>query len=62
MRQAAAEISKSVSDLSDLISKLDKEVAAKTGLGSYEQEIAAAEPPASATGRCAGRASGAQPR
>ena len=41
VRQAAAEISKSVSDLSDLISKLDKEVAEKTGLGSYEQEIAA---------------------
>ena len=45
VRQAAAEISKSVSDLSDLISKLDKEVAEKTGLGSYEQEIAAAEQP-----------------
>ena len=48
VRQAAAEISKSVSDLSDLISKLDKEVAAKTGLGSYEQEMAAAAPPAEA--------------
>ncbi len=48
VRQAAAEISKSVSDLSDLISKLDKEVAAKTGLGSYEQEMAAVEPPADA--------------
>ena len=44
VRQAAAEISKSVSDLSDLISKLDKEVAEKTGLGSYEQEIAAVAP------------------
>ena len=33
---------KSVSDLSDLISKLDKEVATRTGLGSYEQEMAAA--------------------
>ena len=43
VRQAAAEISKSVSDLSELITKLDKEVAEKTGLGSYEQEIAAAE-------------------
>jgi septal ring factor EnvC (AmiA/AmiB activator) len=48
VRQAAAEFSKSVTDLSELISKLDKEVAEKTGLGSYEQEIAAAEPPASA--------------
>ena len=45
VRQAAAEISKSVSDLSDLISKLDKEVADKTGLGSYEQEIAVAAQP-----------------
>jgi murein hydrolase activator len=44
VRQAAADISKSVSDLSDLISKLDKEVAEKTGLGSYEQEIASAAP------------------
>jgi septal ring factor EnvC (AmiA/AmiB activator) len=43
VKQAAAEISKSVSDLSELIGKLDKEVAAKTGLGSYEQEMAAAE-------------------
>lgn len=42
VRQAAADITKSVSDLSDLISKLDKEVADRTGLGSYEQEIAAA--------------------
>ena len=50
VRQAAAEITRSVSDLSDLISKLDKEVAEKTGLGSYEQEIAAAGPPASTAG------------
>jgi murein hydrolase activator len=41
VRQAAAEISKSVADLGDLISKLDKEVAERTGLGSYEREIAA---------------------
>jgi len=50
VRQVSTEISKSVSDLSDLISKLDKEVAERTGLGSYEQEIAAAAaaaPPAS---------------
>jgi septal ring factor EnvC (AmiA/AmiB activator) len=49
VRQAAADITRSVSDLSDLISKLDKEVAERTGLGSYEQEIAAAaaaHPPA----------------
>jgi septal ring factor EnvC (AmiA/AmiB activator) len=42
MRKAAAEFSKSVSDLAELIAKLDKEVAEKTGLGSYEKEIAAA--------------------
>jgi septal ring factor EnvC (AmiA/AmiB activator) len=48
MRQAATDITKSVSDLSDLISKLDKEVAQKTGLGSYEQEIAAIAPQAAA--------------
>ena len=34
VRQAAADISKSVADLGDLISKLDKEVAERTGLGS----------------------------
>jgi murein hydrolase activator len=50
VRQAASEISKSVSDLSDLISKLDREVSEKTGLGSYEQEIAAAAPPPTSTG------------
>jgi septal ring factor EnvC (AmiA/AmiB activator) len=48
VRQAATEISKSVSDLSDLISKLDREVADRTGLGSYEQEIAAAAAAAAA--------------
>jgi septal ring factor EnvC (AmiA/AmiB activator) len=40
VREAAAEISRSVSDLSELIGKLDKEVAKRTGLGSYEQEVA----------------------
>jgi septal ring factor EnvC (AmiA/AmiB activator) len=44
VRQAAAEISKSVADLGDLIAKLDREVAERTGLGSYEKEIAAATP------------------
>jgi septal ring factor EnvC (AmiA/AmiB activator) len=41
-RRSAAEISKSVADLSDLIGKLDKEVAARTGLGTYEESLAAA--------------------
>lgn len=42
VREAAAQITRSVSDLGELISKLDKEVAERTGLGSYEQEMAAA--------------------
>ena len=49
VRQAAAEIAKSVADLGELIAKLDKTVAEQTGLGSYEQEVAAAaaaSPPA----------------
>ncbi len=40
VREAAAEISRNVSGLSELIGKLDKEVAERTGLGNYEQEIA----------------------
>ena len=51
VREAAAEISKSVSDLSELIGKLDKEVAKRTGLGNYEQEIAAAEQQPAADGQ-----------
>jgi septal ring factor EnvC (AmiA/AmiB activator) len=42
VRQAAADLTKSVSDLGELIGKLDKEVAQRTGLGSYEQEVASA--------------------
>jgi septal ring factor EnvC (AmiA/AmiB activator) len=42
VRKAAADISKSVSNLSELIAKLDKEVAKLTGLGPYDQEVAAA--------------------
>ena len=41
VRLTAGEITRSVADLGDLITKLDKEVAARTGLGSYEQEVAA---------------------
>jgi septal ring factor EnvC (AmiA/AmiB activator) len=59
VRQAAAEISKSVADLSDLISKLDREVSEKTGLGSYEQEIAAAAPPTSTGSLPADKGAGA---
>jgi murein hydrolase activator len=46
VRQAAAEFTKNVADLGELIAKLDKEVQEKTGLGSYEREIAAAAPAA----------------
>jgi murein hydrolase activator len=41
--KAAAQISRNVEDLSELINKLDKEVAARTELGSYEKEMSAAE-------------------
>jgi septal ring factor EnvC (AmiA/AmiB activator) len=39
VRVAAAEISKNVDDLSDLISKLDEAVTNNTGLGAYERQI-----------------------
>jgi murein hydrolase activator len=39
--KAAAQIARNVEDLSDLIGKLDKEVAARTDLGAYEKDIAA---------------------
>jgi septal ring factor EnvC (AmiA/AmiB activator) len=38
MRSAAAEISASVTDLNELISRLDKAVKNNTGLGAYEEE------------------------
>lgn len=41
VRAAAADISKSVSDLNELIVKLDKAVTERTGLGSYEKDVAA---------------------
>ena len=51
VRTATAEISKSVGDLSDLITKLDQTVTEKTGLGAYQQELkktAASQPAAAA--------------
>lgn len=59
VRVAAADIARSVSDLNELITKLDKTVTEKTGLGAYEKDIerdkeataaapAAAAPPAPA--------------
>lgn len=51
VRQATAEISKNVTDLSDLIAKLDQEVGKSTALGEFnketEQKKAAAAPTAS---------------
>lgn len=38
VRVASAELSKNVTDLSELISRLDKTVSEKTGLGAYEEE------------------------
>ena len=43
LRRSAMEIARNVDELSEVISKLDKEVADKTGLGSYEKEMADAE-------------------
>lgn len=42
VREATTRIARNVEELSDLITKLDKEVASRTGLGTYEQEVAAA--------------------
>ena len=39
VKVATAEITKSVGDLSDLITKLDQTVTEKTGLGAYQQEL-----------------------
>jgi murein hydrolase activator len=41
--KSASQIARNVEDLSDLIGKLDKEVAARTELGRYEQDVAAAD-------------------
>jgi len=41
VRRAAADISRNVTNLSELIDKLDKTVAARTGLGDYNREAAA---------------------
>ncbi len=53
MRMVSAEISESVTDLNELISKLDQAVKENTGLGAYEKETkdkaaAASPPPATA--------------
>jgi septal ring factor EnvC (AmiA/AmiB activator) len=58
VRQAAAEISRSVSDLSELITKLDKEVATRTGLGTYEQEVAAQSEASASAAAQAGKDTG----
>lgn len=43
--ERADQISKNVQDLSELIGNLDKEIANRTGLGAYEQEVANQPPP-----------------
>jgi septal ring factor EnvC (AmiA/AmiB activator) len=48
VRAAAAEISKNVTDLNELIAKLDQAVTRNTGLGSYEDETRRATAPAEA--------------
>ena len=40
VRKAAADITKSVEDLAELITKLDKTVAERTALGAYDRELA----------------------
>lgn len=49
VRDAASEISKSVSDLNELIAKLGKTVQDNTGLGAYDAEVRAAANEPSAT-------------
>ena len=44
VRSAAAEISKNVVDLNELIAKLDQAVTKNTGLGSYEDEARRSQP------------------
>ena len=48
LRKAAADISRNVADLGDLIGRLDKEVAAQTALGAYDRALQAAEATAAA--------------
>jgi murein hydrolase activator len=45
VKTASADITKSVTDLSELISKLDQAVTEKTGLGAYQNELKASPPP-----------------
>ncbi len=45
VRAAAADISRSVTDLNELIVKLDKAVTERTALGSYEKDVAAEQAP-----------------
>jgi septal ring factor EnvC (AmiA/AmiB activator) len=44
VRDAAGEISRDVTDLNELITKLDKAVSENTGLGAYEAEVRAGTP------------------
>lgn len=48
VRDAASEISRSVTDLNELIAKVGRTVQENTGLGSYDAEVRASETPAAA--------------
>jgi murein hydrolase activator len=69
VRKAASDISRSVTDLNELIGKLDKAVSEKTRLGTYEKQLEAdaakqaalLPPPASAPATAEEAASGAIP-
>ncbi|MGE0627908.1 MAG: murein hydrolase activator EnvC [Hyphomicrobiaceae bacterium] len=61
VRQVATEISRNVSSLSELIKKLDREVAERTPLGAYENEqskLASSAPAGTADGTKAAAATG----
>jgi len=61
VRDAASEISKSVSDLNELIAKLGKTVQDNTGLGAYDAEVRAAAAAPSAAPAVLTSPSGADP-
>jgi septal ring factor EnvC (AmiA/AmiB activator) len=51
LRQDASDIARGVSDLGELVARMDNEIAARTPLGPYEQELAAAPAPPQATAK-----------
>ena len=61
VRKAAADISKNVTDLSELIGRLDRAVAENTALGSYEKKVASLPRTAIARSDSRARASRCRP-